>query len=270
MDQLREQLEVERELAQRLLQARATRGLYSTVYDEFLRRVPHHPSLAQKDDPAAQSALVGLQLRLLEPFLRPETRFLEVGGGDCALAVELSRRVRRATAVEASAQIVPQAGNLEVLVSDAPPYPLPDGSVDLAFSCHFIEHLRPDDALLHLREMHRLLVPGGRYLCVTPHRLWGPHDISRYFSDVPQGLHLREYSHHEILGLLKQAGFRRRRVIPRIGASDAWLPHLGTRSLEALLALPPLAVRRRALEALSSGRQPPLRLLEQVIVTASS
>jgi SAM-dependent methyltransferase len=270
IDQLREQLEVERELAQRLLRAGETRGLYSEVYDEFLRRVPHHPSLAQKEDPATQTGLVSLQLRLLEPFLRPETRFLEVGGGDCALAIELSRRVHRVTAVEASAEMpAPPAGNLEVIVSDAPPYPLSGGSVDLAFSCHFIEHLRPDDALLHLREMHRLLAPGGRYVCVTPHRLWGPHDISRYFSDVPEGLHLHEYSHNDLLGLLKQAGFRRRRVIRHIGGSGAWLPHLGHRSLEGLLALLPLNVRRRALEALSGGRQPPLRLLEQVIVTAS-
>jgi SAM-dependent methyltransferase len=272
MDQLRQQLEVERELAQRLREAGETRGLYSAVYDEFLRRVPHHPSLAQRDDPAAQSALVNLQLRLLEAFLRPEMRFLEVGGGDCALAIELSRRVRRVTAVEAAAGLpvtAPRADNFEIIVSDAPPYPLPDGSVDLAFSCHFIEHLRPDDALLHLEEMHRLLACGGRYVCVTPHRLWGPHDISRYFSDFPEGLHLHEYSQHELLGLLKQAGFRRRRVIWRLGGSDAWLPHLGYRSLEALLALPPLSVRRRALEVLSGGRQPPLRLLEQVIVTAS-
>ena len=270
MDQLREQLEVERELAERLRTARDTRGLYSSVYDEFLRRVPHHPSLSQKDDAAAQAGLVRLQLQLLEPFLSPGTRFLEVGGGDCALAVELSRRVRQVTAVEAAATIVPQVGNLEVLVSDVPPYPLPGDSMDLAFTCHFIEHLRPDDALLHLREMHRLLAPGGRYVCVTPHRLWGPHDISRYFSDVPEGLHLHEYSHRELLGLLKRAGFRRGRAISRLGGSGTWLPHLGTRSLEALLALPPLAARRRALAALSGRRrQPPLRLLEQVIVTAT-
>lgn len=271
MDQLREQLEVERELAQRLLAARETRGLYSAVYDELLQRVPHLPSLAQRDDPAAQSALVSLQLQLLEPFLRPEMHFLEVGGGDCALSIALSRRVRQVTAVEAAAGMpgAPPAGNLDVILSDAPPYPLPGGSVDLAFSCHFIEHLRPDDALLHLEEMRRLLARGGRYICVTPHRLWGPHDISRYFSDVPQGLHLHEYSHGELLGLLKRAGFRRRRVICRLGGSGAWLPHAGYRSLETLLDLPPLGVRRRALEALSGARRQPLRLLEQVIVTAS-
>jgi len=272
VEQLREQLTVERDLARRLREAPETRGLYSAVYDEFLRRVPHHPSLTLKENPAAQTELVSLQLRLLEPFLTPRARCLEVGGGDCALAVELSRRVAQVIAIEAGTEISTGASavpNLTVLVCDSPPYALPDGIADLAFSSHFIEHLRPDDALLHLREMHRLLAPGGRYVCVTPNRLWGPHDISRYFSDVPEGLHLHEYSHNELLRLLRRAGFRRARVISRIGASDRWLPHLGYRLLEALLSAPPHGVRRRALPALSGARRQPLRLLEQVIVTAS-
>src|SRR5215212_158900 len=190
--QLREQFEIERELARRLREARDSRGLYSAVYDELLRRVPHHPAAARKQDDAARGALVALQLRLLEPFLASRPRFLEVGGGDLALAIELSARLPRVIAIEAGSEILAglDAANVEIVVTDTPPYPLPDGCVDLAFSSHMIEHLRPDDALLHLREIRRLLAPGGRYVCVTPNRLWGPHDISRYFSDVPEGLHL--------------------------------------------------------------------------------
>src|ERR1044072_6348395 len=271
LEQLREQLEVERELAQRLLAASRTDGLYSAVYGELLRRRPHHPSLAQRSDPGAQSALVDLQLRLLDPFVAPATRFLEVGGGDGALAVALSRRVRSVVAVEAAAEMAGgvAAPNVEVLVCDAPPYPLPDGCVDLAFTCHFLEHLRGDDALLHLREMRRLLAPGGRYVCVTPHRLWGPHDISRYFSDVPEGLHLHEYSQRELLALLRRAGFRRPRTIPRLGGIGDWPPHARSLALEALGSLPPLRLRRWALERLGAGQGPPLRPLEQVMVVAS-
>ena len=271
IEQLREQLAVERDLARRLREAPDTRGLYSAVYDEFLRRVPHHPSLALKENPEAQAELIGLQVRLLEPFLSSRTRFLEVGGGDCALALELSRRVAQVTAIEAGKEIstgTSEAPNLTVLLCDSPPYDLPDGIVDLAFSSHFIEHLRRDDALLHLREMRRLLSPGGRYVCVTPNRLWGPHDISRYFADFPEGLHLHEYSHNELLRLFRRAGFRRRRVICRIGASDRRLPHLGYRLLEGLLTALPQSARRRALSALSRNRRQPLRLFEQVIVTA--
>lgn len=257
-EQLREQLEVERELARRLREANDTRGLYSAAYDEFHRRFPDHPVFQQD-----ASALVSLQVRLLEPFLTPQTRFLEVGGANCALTIELSKRLPRVFAIEA--QAIAKPDHVEVVVADTPPYPLPDGCVDLAFSSHVIEHLRTDDAQLHLREMHRVLAPGGRYICVTPNRLWGPHDVSRYFSDVPVGLHLREYTHNELLGMMKDAGFRKRHVIPEVGAVDGF--HATARMAEGLLAIAPMRVRRWGLNALSRRRHEPFRWLEQVIVT---
>jgi len=272
IDQLRQQFDVERELAQRLRDAPDRRGMYSAVYDEFLRRVPHHPALAQKNDAEAQSALLRLQLLLLRPFLATRPRFLEVGGGDCALTIELSRSLPRVVAIEAGSEIVEGldgAAKVEIIVADSPPYPLPDACADLAFSSHVIEHLRPDDALLQLQEIRRLLAPGGKHICVTPNRLWGPHDVSRYFSDTPQGLHLREYTHNELIRLMKRAGFRRVRVIHRLGERDSMLPHLATRIIEAGLAIAPPVLRHRLLVALSRGRQAPLRRFEQVIVVGS-
>jgi SAM-dependent methyltransferase len=259
-DELREQLEVERELAQRLRDAKETRGMYSAAYDEFHRRFPDHPVFQQD-----ASALVSLQVQLLEPFLTPSTRFLEVGGAHCALTIELSKRLPHVIAIEAQRTAKPD--HVEVVVADTPPYPLPDSCVDLAFSSHVIEHLRSDDALLHMREMHRVLAPGGRYICVTPNRLWGPHDVSRYFSDVPVGLHLREYTHNELLRMMKDAGFRKRRVIPEVGAGDGLAAHLYTRVLEGVLTGAPLGIRRWGLGVISRGRSEPFRLFEQVIVT---
>ncbi|MDP9360560.1 MAG: class I SAM-dependent methyltransferase [Acidobacteriota bacterium] len=269
--ELREQFEVERELARRLREASDRRGLYGRVYDEFLQRVPHY-RFAQSNLGAQSAVLVALQLRLLDPFLLSRPRFLEVGGAGCGLTVELSRRLPRVIAIEAGSGMidgVESTRNLEIIVRDTPPYPLTDGCVDLAFSSHLIEHLLPADALLHLREIRRLLAPGGRYVCVTPNRLWGPHDVSRYFSDEPEGLHLREYTHNELLGLMKKAGFRNRRIIAHLGGTGAVIPHIASRALEAALAITPTSFRRRALDVLSRGRTAPMRLLEQVIVIGS-
>jgi SAM-dependent methyltransferase len=266
IEQLRQQYDVERELARRLHEATETRGMYTDVYDELLRRVPHHPAVAQKSDAATQAALVGLFLQVLEPFLADRPRYLEVGSGDCALAIELSKRLPRVIAIEAGSEIVSglDASNVEIVVSDTPPYPLPDATVDLAFSSHVIEHLTPADALLHMKEIRRLLAPGGRYVCVTPNRLWGPHDVSRYFSDVPEGLHLREYTHNELLRLLRRAGFRKGRVVARLGELDSF--SLETRMIEGLLTVAPTGIRRRWLDVLSRGMHAPLRRFEQVIV----
>ena len=51
------------------------------------------------------------------------------------------------------------------------------------------------DAEAQLREMQRVLSPGGAYWCRTPNRVTGPHDISCFFDQVATGFHLLEYDY---------------------------------------------------------------------------
>jgi predicted SAM-dependent methyltransferase len=46
--------------------------------------------------------------------------------------------------------------------------PFSDCSVNYCYSEHFLEHLYPEEAKLHLAEAHRILVPGGVYRVVVP------------------------------------------------------------------------------------------------------
>jgi predicted SAM-dependent methyltransferase len=48
------------------------------------------------------------------------------------------------------------------------PFPFPDGSFDLVYSEHVIEHVDYPDGLQSLRESHRVLRPGGRIRIATP------------------------------------------------------------------------------------------------------
>jgi SAM-dependent methyltransferase len=67
-----------------------------------------------------------------------------------------------------------------------------DGSFDLVLSFQVFEHLARPDA--YLDEVHRLLSPGGRFICVTPER------SPRLFrGQRPWNIfHLREYSQDEM------------------------------------------------------------------------
>lgn len=47
--------------------------------------------------------------------------------------------------------------------------PFKDNSVELCFSEHFLEHLSPEEGFAHLRDVLRILKPGGRYRVVVPH-----------------------------------------------------------------------------------------------------
>jgi SAM-dependent methyltransferase len=217
-DQIREQYEIEKEIASRLRAApRAERPhLYGTLYDELFARVPHHPQLHGKRSPDERAREVAWQVRMLAPFLTPATRFLEIGAGDCAVSLALAPRVRRVTAVDVSAAIVPRddvPANFALLLSNGVELPIEPGTIDVAYSNQMIEHLHPDDAATHVAGVHAALAPHGVFVCITPNRLTGPHDVSLGFDAIATGLHLREYTAIELAVLLRAAGFRRLRAL---------------------------------------------------------
>lgn len=85
--------------------------------------------------------------------------------------------------------------------------PVPDGSIDFAILHQLMEHLHPDDALEQLNNILKALRKGGKYLCITPNRISGPHDVSVHFDSEAAGLHLKEYKYSELVRIFKDAGF---------------------------------------------------------------
>ncbi len=217
VEELREHYKVEKELAHCLRNANRDerRELYSSLYDAMYKRVPSHPQLTRKMTPRTREFVVAAQMRLLRPFLTKETTFLELGPGDCSLAFEVAKHVKQVNAVDVSDEItksVAQPENFRLILSDGCSVPLPPGSVDVAYSNQLMEHLHPDDAMEQLCNIFRALRPGGVYVCMTPNRLSGPHDISKYFDDVAVGFHLKEYTVKELGQLLQEVGFKHIRV----------------------------------------------------------
>jgi SAM-dependent methyltransferase len=221
--------EIERELASRLRNCKAEerRTLYSAVYDELFRRVPDHPMLTQKEDPEASKRAVRAQLRLVRRFLRPDSAFLEVGPGDCALSYAVAQEARHVFAVDVSEVISNAASrppNFELFISDGVSIPVPPASVTVAFSNQLMEHLHPDDAKEQLQNIFKSLGKGGIYLCITPNALSGPHDVSRFFDKEATGFHLKEYTCSELHRLFQRAGFAKTRALFSIRGHSVLLP----------------------------------------------
>jgi len=249
---IRHHYRVERELADRLRRAPAGErlALYRQVYDELFRRVPDHPQLVARADPAAferRCRSVQWHLALLRPALGPRTVFMEIGAGDCALALRVAQQVARVYAVEVSREVAGRAAapNLELVVSDGVSLPVPEGSVDVAFSDQLMEHLHPEDAAAQLAGIHRSLAPGGRYFCITPNRLYGPRDVSAHFDETATGLHLKEYCARELRALLLRTGFREVRFYSGARGVYARMPFALLRAAESFLGLLPYRLRRR-------------------------
>lgn len=243
-ERLRAHYLVERELADRLRAARADERtrLYAEVYEELYARVPDHPQLTAKVDPSQRMREVARQARVLERFTGPAATVMEIGAGDCALSRRLAVRAAQVIAVDVSSTVTggeDRPANLELRLIDGCTIPAEPGSVDLAFSDQLLEHLHPDDAASQARDIARALRRGGAYVCVTPSRLTGPHDISQLYDDVPRGFHLKEYGTGDVATLLREAGFARVRVLI-VARGRAWsVPSGPLIALERLLdALP--------------------------------
>ncbi len=247
---LREHYEVEKELADRLRHAtrEERRSLYGAVYDELYRRVPHHPQLTRKSSAELTQAALAPQFRLLRPHLRPETTLLELGPGDCSLSMAVAPLVRQVYGLDVSENITQRLtlpANFKLILSDGTSVPLPPDTVDVAFSNQLMEHLHPDDASEQLAGIWRALRPGGLYICITPNRLSGPHDISQHFDAVATGFHLKEYTVGELTSLFRAVGFRRVEALVGHRGKVVRVPVAPVIAAESVLGLTPPKVRRK-------------------------
>jgi SAM-dependent methyltransferase len=238
---LRNHFEIERELADRLRNAPAERrrGLYREVYNELFARVQDHPQNTRKADPERQLAATHWQWQLLSRFIGPKSSYLEVGAGDGHLAITVARRARRAYAVDVSEIISSDShppDNFSWVVTDGVKIPIPSQTVTVAYSNQLMEHLHPEDAAAQLAEIRRTLAPGGVYVCITPHRFSGPHDISKFFTDEACGFHLKEYTYRELDALFRRSGFAFTRVWTGVKGRFVRLPQPLIFGMEAILS----------------------------------
>ena len=201
--------QVEARLARQLSQSsRAERSsLYADLYRQLFADVPDHPQHGAST--VLRTGRIQAQAANLLKQLGPDATYVEIGCGDAALTKVIAARVRSAIGVDVTPVLVsddaPPA--FKFVQSDGITLDLPTGSADLVFSNQLMEHLHVEDAVAQLQEIHRVLKPGGRYVCCTPNRLTGPHDISIYFGHQPTGFHMREYDHRSLGALFRSAGF---------------------------------------------------------------
>jgi ubiquinone/menaquinone biosynthesis C-methylase UbiE len=88
--------------------------------------------------------------------------------------------------------------SVEFHVADALHLPLPDETIDIFISLETVEHIKNDEAFI--KEIARLLKPGGLLICSTPNR-----EITNPGSDLKaqplNPFHVREYSRAEFYAL---------------------------------------------------------------------
>jgi SAM-dependent methyltransferase len=146
-----------------------------------------------------------LFLRLLEQEIAPADRPIELLDFGCGTGAFLEHLERFGTvhAVDGDPSAVAfchDRGRAEVqLVPPGAPLPFADGSFDLVTTLDVIEHI--DDDVGALRELRRVLRPGGRLLVAVPafRFLWGKQDEVAH--------HHRRYTARTLRRVLTESGF---------------------------------------------------------------
>ena len=140
--------------------------------------------------------------------LRSGKRFLEIGPGDLALAVDLLSWFEGGTLIDFNTSDVHaifdelpenQRRRLDLVIADFSEYETVGEQFDCVVACEVLEHIEDDAAAL--RKMRDLLAPGGQLLLSVPAsmRLWST-------DDEIVG-HFRRYERSELRRKLQDAGF---------------------------------------------------------------
>jgi SAM-dependent methyltransferase len=250
---LHDQCAFETQVAAQLLNAdRSQRTkLYQQVYDSYAVAFPE--ALPR----GAKQRTIMYELAFARRFVDRDTIVAELGPGRCEFAAALAPYAGRIYGVDVSKLAENDvAANFEFVLTDGIHVPLPDASIDVVISNQLMEHLHPDDAADQLKDIRRVLRPGGRYICVTPNRLSGPYDSSAYFDDLPcpvvdgayqaTGLHLKEYVNAELIELFRRAGLDPESIF--IGSRGHYLavPAALMGLIERGMRLVPIRMRKRS------------------------
>ena len=170
---------------------------------------------------------------LISPAQRPG-RILDIGCGSYPLFLSLARFGDRVGLDRIPEEIKEQwaAHGVRLLDHDVEQdatLPYAAESFEVVTMLAVFEHRSPDTLLAGLKEVHRLLKPGGQYIMTTPAR-WTFHLLRAMarlglLSSDEIDEHHKTYGHREIRSFLEKAGFEPDCI--RLGHFEAGLNNWG-------------------------------------------
>jgi SAM-dependent methyltransferase len=186
--------------------------------DEF-----DHDYFRRLDAVRAHWWVVGMQKAALALLGEPPEESLQVLDAGCGVGTNIpwlapfagSRRIQAMDIAPAAvAACHRSAPRTDVVRASVTELPYPDGVFDLVTSMDVLQHLTASDAARAVKEMFRVLRPGGRVLVRTNAAFGRAH--------VPQREDWRLYTPGLLRAELEQAGFSVARLTPVNFVQGAW------------------------------------------------
>lgn len=156
-------------------------------------------------------------------------RVFEVGCGDGRLSMSIARTGAQVKGIDISEVVIESARKIaarkQIAIqfekADAIELAEPSDNYDFAVSSDMVEHLNPEQVIRHMKEVLRVLKPGGAYVISVPG--WEP-------PERVDPLHLGNYHPPEFQAILQEAGF--------VAVPAAQMLYRQTGDLEAVLGKP--------------------------------
>jgi SAM-dependent methyltransferase len=193
---------------------RARQTLYMELYEAIYNFVKIH--LPDYDSFGFNSDLINNHIDVFKDKI-----VIDYGCGYGASTELLSKTAKFVYGIDASHTAVQTATskfgklkNTDFIMNSSPYIPFEKGIFEAAYSNDLLEHFHPDDLKIHLKEIYRILIKGGKYLFWTPGSKTGPHDCTQWF--YPRGMgfkakgdHIKEYNYSELISIIQHVGFEK-------------------------------------------------------------
>ncbi len=167
---------------------------------------------------------------------------VEIGCGAGRLTAHLARYFHSVHGLDVSAGMVEYARahvptNVFLHITTGLEIPLPDGSADAVFSTHVLQHLPTTNAAAgYIREIHRVLVPGGTIMLHVPLIVWPWGTLQRIHKLVQRLKCALDRCHVQLRRYAFRLGLTNRPAMQVIWYESSWLyaglGQLGFRDIE--------------------------------------
>lgn len=152
--------------------------------------------------------------RVIQADIPAHARLLELGAGYCQFVNHIRALERHALDIEPRVREFAGDGVRVHVGSCTDLRMFADGAMDVVFASNLFEHLAREQFEATVREVRRVLVPGGRLIALQPNYR---HCAREYFDDYT---HVTVFTDRSLTRWLEALGLRVTKLVPRFIPGD--------------------------------------------------